>query len=323
MPKKKPKPLPLRTLRNPEGGRAGRRAVIHGCLAILCLSGIAAGAQWMKRYVERDIAFSTDPLIVVIKNRPRWMTDTVVDQLVAAARPAGGHSAFDHQLLLDVDRALSANPWVAHVNQVRRAYTNKPGDTLEIDCEYRVPVALVRWGAYYWLIDREGRKLPEQFPAANVPREVMGEDDTINLRIIDGVRKPPPEIAHKWAGEDLAAGLEMLGVLFNRPYTEDILKIDVGNLHGRIDPKESQIVLTTRFNTRIYWGRLPSDKDAFIEVRPEQKLDYLKTAFERTGRSDMKQPWIDLRFDGMRIGRPRAGACADRSASLMDVSGYI
>ncbi len=162
----------------------------------------------------------------------------------------------------------------------------------------------MRWGAYYWLIDREGRKLPEQFPAASVPREVMADDDTINLRIIEGVRKPPPEVARKWAGEDLAAGIEMLGVLFNRAYTEDILKIDVSNLHGRVDSKEPQIVLTTRYNSRIYWGRLPSDKDSFIEVRPEQKLDYLKTAFEKTGRSDMKQPWIDLRFDGMRSRAP-------------------
>ncbi len=70
-------------------------------------------AQWMKHFVERDIGFSADPLIVVIKNRPRWMTDAVVDQLVAAARPAGAHSAFDRQLLVDVDRALAANPWVA------------------------------------------------------------------------------------------------------------------------------------------------------------------------------------------------------------------
>ncbi len=256
----------------------------------------------MKRYVERDVISSNEPLIVVVKNRPRWMTDSVVDRIVVAARPVSNRSAFDRQLLVDARRSLEANPWVIRVNQVRRAYTHKPGDTLEIDCEYRTPVALVHWGTYYWLIDREGFKLPEQFPAANVPREIMGSDDRVNLRVIEGVRRAPPEVSHKWPGEDLAAGLEMIGVLFNRPYTEDIIKISVTNFGGRIDPREPQIVLTTRFNTNIYWGRLPSDKDAFIEVRPEQKLEYLKTAFERSGRADMKQPWLDLRFDGMRVG---------------------
>ena len=108
---------------------------------------------------------------------------------------------------------LKANPWIREVKQVRRAYRDQPGDTLEVDCEYRAPVALVKWQDYFWLVDGDGVKLPEVFSAADVPRILKGQDKQVNIRVIEGVSHAPPETGAKWAGEDLHAGLELVKLL--------------------------------------------------------------------------------------------------------------
>jgi hypothetical protein len=291
------------------------RRVAAQLLILIILLGIACfGLQRLKQYVERNIAISSDPMIVVIKDRPLWMSDNVVQEIADVARPRGAHSAFDRQMLQDTRRALEANPWVARVNEVRRAYTNQPGDTLELDCDFRVPAAWVHWGQYYWLVDRDGHKLPEQYSAAKMPGEVLSPDGRINLRIIDGVRNPPSEAGRVWEGADLAAGLEMAGVLFEHPYTEEIVKIDVSNIDGRQNRDASQITLMTRFGTIILWGRPPSDPDSFLEIRPERKLEELQDVYQKFGRVDMRQPWIDVRFEGVRYPTPVQPA----SASLDD-----
>jgi len=287
-----------------------RRVIAQLVLAIILLGGTCFGLQRLKQYVERDIAISSDPMIVVIKDRPQWMSDNVVQQIAEIARPKGAHSAFDRQMLQDVRKALEADPWVARVKEVRRAYTDQPGDTLELDCDFRVPAAWVQWGQYYWLVDRNAYKLPEQYSAAKMPGEVLGADGRINLRIIDGVRTPPPEAGRKWDGADLAAGLEMAGVLFDRSYTEEIVKIDVSNIDGRQNRDASQIALMTRYGTSILWGRPPSDADSFLEIRPERKLQELKDVYEKFGRVDMRQPWIDVRFEGVRYPTPVEPASA-------------
>ena len=283
---------------------AVRRLVAQLLLVIILLGSATFGLQQLKQYVERNIAISSDPLIVVIKDRPEWMSDNVVQEIANVARPKGAHSAFDRQMLQDTRTALEADPWIAHVNEVRRAYTNQPGDTLELDCDFRVPAAWVHWGQYYWLVDRNACKLPEQYSAAKMPREVLGADGRINLHIIDGVRTPPPEAGQKWDGADLAAGLEMAEVLFDRSFTEEIVKIDVANFGGRENRNASQIALMTRYGTNVLWGRAPSDADAFLEIRPERKLQELKDVYEKFGRVDMRQPWIDVRFEGVRYPTP-------------------
>lgn len=120
--------------------------------------------------------------------------------IIKTARPAGTHSAFDHQLLVNTLAMLKANPWIRQVRQVRRAYGKQPGDTLEVDCQYRAPVALVKWQDYFWLVDGDGVKLPEVFSAADVPRILKGQDKRVNIRVIEGVASAPPESGAKWAG---------------------------------------------------------------------------------------------------------------------------
>ncbi len=293
------------------------RIALHAMIFIIFASALACLFRISEIYVDRRLAFPTRPPKVVLAHRPPWMSDFLAEQIVKSTRPIGLHSAFDRQLLIDTEKTLASNPWVRHVNEVRRVYGQKPADTIEIDCDYRAPAALVRWGQYYWLVDDHGVKLPEQYTADLLPKIVLGADGKVNLRIIDGVSHAPCESGRVWPGDDLAGGLEMAGLLVGQDWADQIRAIDVSNFAGRRDPRNAQIVLDTRFGTQLRWGRVPSAKDAFVEVSAAQKLAAIENIYRKDNRVDANQPWIDVRFDRVTCPGPAQDATAqfDRTAA--------
>ena len=40
-----------------------------------------------------------------------------------------------------------------------------------------------------------------------MPKIVLGRDGRMNIRIIEGVKQPPPDTGQRWVGADLTAGL--------------------------------------------------------------------------------------------------------------------
>ena len=307
---KKPKPIKVK---DPARSAALRRALLHFTAAVALIAVLGVGFHYLRIHVERDVVFPERPPKVVLKNRPVWMSDALAIQIVNSIKPAGTHSAFDRQLLVDTAAILKSNPWIKEVKQVRRAYGQKPGDTLEIDCEYRAPIALVHWKDFYWLVDGDGVKLPEQYTLAQLPGIVFGQDRRLNIRIIEGVIEPPVETGRQWTGEDLVAGLDLVKILYGRDYAEEIEKVDVSNLGGRRDPKEAQLSLVTRYGTFIRWGRPINSKDFFVEVPTDQKLAYLDQVWRQFHRVDGGRAWIDIRFD--RITYPNEDVANGDSGS--------
>ena len=301
----KKKAAKVRKPMDPERRRELLRFWGQVALAVALLGGIGAGYFYADQYVHERVGFTSQPLIIVIKNRPAWMNDFLVEQIAAIARPMGAHSSFDHKLLVDTAEMLGRNPWVKKVRSVRRAYTHKPGDTLEVDCDYRAPVALVKSGPFYWLVDEVGVRLSERFTEEQVPSIQFGPDGKTCIRVIEGVKQSPPHVpGEQWRGGDLAAGLKMVKYLFDLPYTQQILRVDVTNYMGRIDLIQPRLVLETSFHTKIWWGRPPSEDvvDNFVEVDTAHKLKVLRQVYEQYGRVDGGYKWLDIRYD--RVGVP-------------------
>ncbi len=296
-----------------ESSGAARRALLHWCGVFAFVASLAFIIIITRRYVDQRVAAPVGPLKVVLLNKPAWMSDFLAQQ-IAATVPHAASSSFDRDLLVTAVKKLQANPWVRDVHQIRRVYGERPGDTLEVDCEFRAPIALVQWGDYYWLVDGDGMKLPEQFTANHVPKIVLGRDGHMNIRIIEGVRQPPSATGQKWVGQDLAAGLGMVKLLYDKPYAEEIIIVNVANFAGRTDPREAQIVLRTKYASEIRWGRPLDAKDFFAEVPVSQKLDSLKSVVEQYGRVDAGRPWIDIRYDKITYPNPESNtAQADTS----------
>jgi hypothetical protein len=296
---KKTKPIKIKKPRDPEAAARMRRVMIHSSAALALVVILAAVLFFDRRYVEHKLVIARTPPKVVLKDQPAWMSDFLADQIARVARPAGAHSAFDHQLLVDTTAVLRGNPWIREVKQVRRAFQNQPGDTIEIDCEYRAPVALVHWKDYYWLVDGDGVKLPEAFGEQFLSRIMFGQNQKVNIRVIEGVRQPPPESGARWTGEDLRAGLDLVKLLFGRPYAEEVQKVDVSNYARRLDPRGAQLVLVTKYNTRVRWGQpiTNNPEDFFVEPTPAQKLKWMEAIVAEQNRIDANCAWVDLRFD--------------------------
>jgi hypothetical protein len=280
------------------------RVAVHALITVTVVSAIVIVFRLSMLYVDRELAAPTRPPRMVLVNRPAWMSDILAEQIVNYAQPAGLHSSFNRQLLADTGNKLAGDPWIRHVNQVRRVYYQNPGDTIEIDCDYRVPAALVKWGNFHWLVDGQGTRLPEQYTADQLPRIMFGEDGKVNVREIDGVTHAPCEPGKTWAGDDLAGGLELAKLLDGQSWAEEIRKIDVSNMNGRRDAREAQIVLITEYGTQVRWGRPPSASDGFVEVPTATKLAALQAIYDQKKRIDANQAWIDVRFDHVTCPAP-------------------
>src|SRR5436189_852527 len=143
------------------------RSFFKSTFLLLFIAASVYGYLRARDHVAKEVAFGRFPPKVVLKERPSWMSDALATKIVRVAAPDVAHSAFDHQLLVNTASLLrnhpDSAPWVKNVTSVRRIYGERPGDTMEIDCEFRSPVALVKWDAYYWLIDGDGILLPEQY----------------------------------------------------------------------------------------------------------------------------------------------------------------
>ena len=279
--------------------RTARRALLDALLAV----GFVAAVAWVVGEVRHTIARSTaeapQPPTVVFASRPAWMTDLVARQLAESFRPAASPSVFDRQALVDVNRRLKANPWVSKVRQVRRAFSASAGDTIEVDCDFRTPLALVYDNdGHYWFVDEKGVKLPEWFEPKELKHLIFAADGRVNLRVIEGVRNPAPRQAGQlWPGDDLIAGLDLARQLNAQPFAEEVIRVNVGNYAGRMDNREAHLVLVTKHGTEVRWGRPLNASDAFIEVKPERKLSAMRQIVAKYGRVDAGKPWIDVRFD--------------------------
>jgi hypothetical protein len=281
--------------------------------------GIAA-IVFLRDVVERRYAWPATAPRVTLANRPAWMSRALADQIIDTARVVGVHSVFDQQILVQTAKALDENPWISQVRQVRRVYGDGPGDTLEVDCVYRVPTALVKWNDYYWLVDGDGYKLPAQYTRQQLPRAMVGPDGKLTLRVIQGITHAPVRSGKLWPGDDLAAGLELVKLLSGKPFAEDLPTVDVSNFAGRHDAQGAQLVLLTRYGTQIRWGRPPSAKDYFIEVSTAQKLQSLSDIYQEMHRVDGGQPWIDIRFDQVTYPSPQQAAATDSAAAQTDTA---
>ena len=148
-------------------------------------------------------------------------------------------------------------------------------------------------------LGRAGRLLRTLLPGppSGLCLILLGPDGKMNLRIIEGVAAMPPYLdGQKWLGEDLSAGLDMAKLLYGRPSTEEIQKIDVANFKGRKNPRDAQIVLLTKYRSEVRWGE-PIKLSFYAELPPVQKLERLALICQKYGRVDGGHSWVDIRLD--------------------------
>ena len=297
----KPKTSKVAPSKEKPRGKSKTPVILLHLLGVFAfVGGLIFTVDATKKYVEQEVAGPVGPLRVALVNKPVWMSDYLAEQ-IAETVPKTSSSAFDHDLLVRAVNALKKNPWVAEVHQVRRVYGEKPGDTLEVDCEFRAPIALVKWDENYLLVDNDGYVLPEQFTADQLDKITIGRDGRTSIRLVDGVHQAPPAAGKKWAGQDLAAGLELIKLFYGKLFLDEVTAVDVTNFAGRVKRADPQLLLETRYGTQIWWGRPLNTKDFFVEVSAARKLEILRAVVQQHGRIDANQAYVDVRYDDFLV----------------------
>ncbi len=267
-------------------------------LGVVVASGAAAGmCIGATRYAHANLLMPKSLPKVVLIEAPQWMSQTLQQQIISAVTPPFPTLADDASAVRDVAGKLLAYPWVKSVEQVRRGFDESPGDVIEVRATFRTPVALVRDGEWYWMVDSSGVKLPEKFAVNEVPTVVVSRDRKLNFRIITGVFASAPAAGSVWAGEDVRAGLDLAALLETKSFADDIVMVDVSNFMGRQEPNLPQLVLKTRYDTQIGWGRPVNARDWFVEISNQDKLKRLELFKNRFGRVDANRDYIDIRME--------------------------
>jgi hypothetical protein len=284
------------------GARPRLRHALHGLATLAFLFCLGYGISFSRNYADRTVATPTAIRVKII-DPPAWMNASLIERIEQIATPIEQRSSLDGAQVKEVAEILASEPWVKEVKQVRRVWGNRAGDTLEVHCTFRAPVALVQDGGLFWMVDAEGVKLPDRYQKSELAKVAMGQGlKGIQLRVITGVHQPAPQAGEKWQGQDLADGLELAKLFHGKPYLNEVAMIDVSGVDPPTVPssrRRSEIVLHTTHNRQIIWGE-PLTVSAFsVDVPAGQKLKTLEQLYNDYGRLDAGKPWISIRYDSV------------------------
>lgn len=288
---------------------------LHAAAAVSFITLISLGVSKSRQFAEATVLKPKSTAKVVLIDPPAWMNEELRSRIMQIATPVSAKSSLEHDEVKEIAQILAAEPWVKQVKQVRRVYGEKPGDTLEVNCEFRAPVALVQDGGWFWMVDGDGVKLPERFTKEELSRVAVGRGlEKIQLRVVTGLHSPAPQAGEKWVGRDLEAGIALSKLFFDKPFMNDVAMIDVSG----VDPvaagmggASNEVVLHTRYNTQIRWGSPIQQSGFSVEVSAAQKLATLERLYREWDRLDAGRPWIEIRYDRVIYPEPDGPSSAN------------
>lgn len=257
-----------------------KRSVRIAACAVLLLGAFASAAAGLSAINEH-----VTHLVMRRSHEPRWEFQDLPAELAPVAQPqleANIADLFsgnwmDPGLCKSIADRLESSGWVARVNHVRR----RSDALFQISCRYRLPFVMVQQDRSFFLVDREGVRLPGAYAYDS------------SFKLIQGVKAPSPDPGGIWPGEDVQAGLDIIARLEGEPFKEQLSAVLVQNFKGRADARQCHIELATdRPGGRIRWGSAPGLE--IDENKASEKLAILRENYRQTGRLDADHPVIDI-----------------------------
>lgn len=266
------------------------RSAFRLSCAFAVLAGSAALLNRMERSVQEMDHFRQRPSLTY--STPGWMPQDWLDGVHQQIGRTADGPLGNPDLVPAIARDLANSPWVARVNEVRK----QANGTVTVDCEFRRPVALVRSGQSFYLVDREAvvlrRVRSDELSRLTGPGEGM--------MVIWGVQQPVPGLGDTWTGRDLRASLALVTDLASQPFRHQIMSVDASNYDNRISAARPQLVLLTTRNTWINWGRAPGE-EAGLENGADRKMALLRAVYHTHGTVDHGANYISVQFNPDKV----------------------
>jgi len=182
---------------------------------------------------------------------PEWLGSEDLAAFRSAAAAVAPFSVFESRTSRRFEEAFSDNPWFRGVAEVRPLLP----DEVEVTVRVRKPIASVERAGSYTLVDRNAVRLPGRFSRAPV-----GFSYPVPTIVGANLGPPPRNPGELWDDQGVREGVAValeLYALYNSDLADRIAieRIDVSNVGGRRNPRQSEIVLWTNDGVAIHWGR--------------------------------------------------------------------
>jgi hypothetical protein len=196
---------------------------------------------------------------------PRWIPENLLDQVIERGKLPKELSVLDESLARQVGQAFERHPWVTKPVKVRVSVPAR----IEVEFEYRKPVAMVEVSDGFYPVDDQGVLLPPRdFP----PSELSRYPKIVGLR-----STPLGGIGSTW-GDARVIGAAQIAVIL-LPYWSE-WKLDSIEVPARTEAKQKyedlEFVVNAQGGSRIIWGRPPGHQHP-LEITADQKIGKLKT----------------------------------------------
>ncbi len=216
---------------------------------------------------------------------PKFVPVDLVGQVQRLAGWKEDLSLLDSNLTADVAEAFAAHPWVSRVVQVKKAFPA----AMDVQLEYRRPVALVEVTEGFHVVDADGILLP--------PRDFPSSIKT-QLPIIRNVLSNPAGVpGTAWGDATVLAAARLAEVLEARWKKLELAAIVAPRpMSSNPDPTQMVFELVSTGGSKILWGRAPGTGQPG-ELTANQKLSRLTKYLAEFGSFDQPHgPYeIDIR----------------------------
>lgn len=246
------------------------------------LVALALGWKWtegrLKTYVADHQTQTVQANAVTLVDAPSWMSPLLAEQLQHLVAQQIGPDPMDQASLNNAVYQLQNNPWIDHVQRITRVQ----GNQVTVQASYRQPVAMVQSPHGYHPVDSQFHLLPGLY--------LENQLQQVGLPVITGLRPTATPIGQVWDDPALKAGLDLVGVVANQPWANQIKSVDVSerDQRGRI-----RLSLITTQGGQVRWGYAPG-KGHPIEVTDSAKLNALASLYQRSGRIDAGGRMVDI-----------------------------
>ena len=277
--------------------RNARRAA--GVVAGLCLC--VAIAWSMQANLRSSPRFQVDPARIELAAEPTWarpelataIKSDIESSLRATAARMAPTDAFDADLPESLARELAACAWVRSVVRVERRFPagpDAPSHYVPV-LEIRRPAMLVEQGDRLIGVDGDAVVLPLAMPVADL--EAFQARLVTSLRVIKGVRTPPPAPGQPWRSEQINAALSMESILrrseLDRAFPIAVVELigvpEQPDSRGRVHYAADGCVMLwpdqrAYPGARLIWGRPPVHAST-LEASPNDKLAELRRKLDQ------------------------------------------
>jgi len=223
-----------------------------------------------------------------------WLPAHERDRLTELVAAMVSQDPFDQASLARARAALDATGWFAEPPRVVR----RPGGTVRVSGEWRLPAAVVRRSEWDYLVSSGGRLLPIRYAtgaAAGVP--VIAH--TFSGPPID--ETGAPAYGESWSGGDVHASLSLIRLLEDRAGWSEIAYVDASDYVRR-----GSLSLVTHDGGVLIWGA-PPGAEAPGEVSDATKAERVGRVLSNPAWNNAQRPPVDLSLPQLLIDRSAGG----------------